>query len=106
MPTNKPQTSQETFEERVRRDLIRLRERTAMPGYNPLNPIRTILNPEVHNFIKGIWTGIWSWVTNPHVDYGTSGGGTSIPDAIKAREGVQQILKDNQAARRRNSTTQ
>jgi hypothetical protein len=89
-------------------DLSRLKERVAMPGYNPINPIRTILNIASSNYIKGIWTGIWSFVTNPHVDYGTGGSGdppTSIPEAIKAREGVQEILRNNQE-HRRNRTTQ
>ena len=49
----------------------------------------------IGNYIKGIWNGIWSFVTNPQVDYGTSGGGTGIPDAIKAREGVQESLRRN-----------
>lgn len=50
----------------------------------------------IGNYIKGIWTGIWSFVTNPHVDYGTGGGGgTSIPDAIKAREDLQEIMRRN-----------
>ena len=94
MSTDKPQTSQSDLKKRME----------YLP--NPLDPIRTLLDFATGTFVKGVWNGIWSFVTNPHVDYGTSGGGgTSIPDAIKAREGVQEILRDNQE-RRRNRTTQ
>lgn len=94
MPTNKPQTSQ-GISESIHPDLIRIKKRMDyLP--NPLDPIRTILDFATGTFVKGVWNGIWSFVTNPHVDYGTSGGGgTSIPDAIKAREGVQEILRRN-----------
>lgn len=103
MPTNKPQTSQ-GISESTQSELIRMRKQMEyLP--NPLDPIRTLVDFATGTFVKGVWNGIWSFVTNPHVDYGTSGGGTSIPDAIKAREGVQEILRDNQE-RRRNRTTQ
>lgn len=104
MPTNKPQTSQGTVSESLQRDLIRMKERMAyLP--NPLNPIRTLVDFATGTFIKGVWNGIWSFVTNPHVDYGTSGGGASIQEAIKTREDFQQIMRDNQD-RRHNRTTQ
>lgn len=53
----------------------------------------------VGNYIKGIWTGLWSLVTGTPINYGTSGGGgdppTSIQEAIKAREDVQEIMRRN-----------
>ena len=77
MPTDKPQTSQS--------DLISVRKRMDyLP--NPLNPIRTVLDLATGTFIKGVWNGIWSFVTNPQVDYGPGSGGSSIRESKDATQ--------------------
>jgi hypothetical protein len=91
MPTNKPQTSQ-GISESIQSDLIRVKERMEyLP--NPLDPIRTLVDFATGTFIKGVWNGIWSFVTNPHVDYGTGGSGDPPTTIREAKDATQRMVE-------------